>query len=53
MIPLFLIPMGKKEIVEQVYEWGGRKVETHLFQVRGEYKPFNGVVMPSFLPETG
>jgi len=53
MIPLFLIPMGKKEIVEQVYEWGGRNVETHLFQVRGEYKPFNGVVMPSFLPETG
>jgi len=32
---------------------GARNVETHLFQVRGAYKPFTGVAMPSFLPETG
>jgi len=53
MIPLFLIPMEKRRIVEQAYEWGARNVETHLFQVRGAYKPFTGVAMPSFLPETG
>lgn len=33
--------------------WGARNVETHLFQVRGEFQPFAGVSLPSFLPETG
>ncbi len=28
-------------------------VETHLFQVRGKFQAFNGVSLPSFLPETG
>jgi hypothetical protein len=31
----------------------GRSVETHLLQVRGKFQPFNGVSLPSFLPETG
>lgn len=52
-IPLFLIPMEKRHMVETLYDWGARNVETHLFQARGEYKPFAGVNMPSFLPETG
>jgi hypothetical protein len=32
---------------------GAHNVETHLVQVRGQFQPFNGVSLPSFLPETG
>ena len=52
-VPLFVIPMDKRELVETLYAWGARNVETHLFQVRGKFQPFNGVSLPSFLPETG
>lgn len=51
--PLFVIPMDKRELVETLYTWGARNVETHLLQVRGEFQPFKGVNLPSFLPETG
>lgn len=52
-VPLFVIPMDKRELVETLYAWGARNVETHLFQVRGKFQSFNGVSLPSFLPETG
>ena len=52
-VPLFLVPMEKRHMVETLYSWGARNVETHLFHARGAYKPFAGVNMPSFLPETG
>lgn len=48
-VPLFVIPMDKRELVETLYDWGAHNVETHLFQVRGKFLPFNGVN----LPETG
>ncbi|MFI3155625.1 MAG: GNAT family N-acetyltransferase [Methylococcaceae bacterium] len=51
--PLFVVPMDKRELVETLYDWGARNVETHLFQVRGKFQAFNGVSLPSFLPETG
>jgi ribosomal protein S18 acetylase RimI-like enzyme len=51
--PLFVVPMDKRELVETLYAWGARNVETHLFQVRGKFQAFNGVSLPSFLPETG
>lgn len=50
---LFLVPMDKRILVETLYGWGGRNVETHLLQARGSFQVFNGVSMPSFLPETG
>ena len=50
---LSVIPMDSCNLVRQMYDWKARNVETHLFQVRGEFKPFNGVSIPSFLPETG
>jgi GNAT superfamily N-acetyltransferase len=50
---LMLIPMEKRRMVEQAYKWGAINVETHLKQVWGEFQPFKGVNMPSFLPETG
>ena len=52
-VPLFVVPMEKRHMIETLYEWGARNVETHLYQVRGEYTPCTGVNMPSFLPETG
>lgn len=51
--PLFVVPVEKRELVETLYDWGARNVETHLFQVRGKFQAFNGVSLPSFLPETG
>jgi GNAT superfamily N-acetyltransferase len=50
---LMVVPMEKRKMVEQLYAWGARNVETHLKQVWGEFQSFKGVNMPSFLPETG
>lgn len=50
---LVLIPADQTALVRQVYAWGGRNTEVHLFQVRGKYQPFSGINFPSFLPETG
>ncbi|MDH4321751.1 MAG: hypothetical protein OEV73_09685, partial [Desulfobulbaceae bacterium] len=50
---LFVVPMQSRTMVEQLYQWGAMNVETHLLSVRGEFREFNGVNMPSFLPETG
>jgi hypothetical protein len=50
---LSVVPMDKRKMVEQFYQWGARNVETHLKQVWGEFQCFGGVNMPGFLPETG
>lgn len=50
--PVFLIPMDQAQLVRQLYAWGARNCEMHLCQVRGDFTPFRGVNMPSFLPET-
>ena len=50
---LFSIPMDKRKMVEQMYAWQAINVETHLKEVWGEFPGFNGISMPSFLPETG
>lgn len=50
---LFSIPMNKRKMVEQMYSWKAINVETHLKEVWGEFPGFNGISMPSFLPETG
>ena len=51
--PVFLVPMDKVHLVREMYDIGARNCEMHFCQVRGEFQPFNGVNMPSFLPETG
>jgi len=51
--PVFLIPVESRRLVEQAYQWGARNCELHFCQVRGEFKPFQGVSLPTFLPETG
>jgi hypothetical protein len=51
--PVFLAPVDCEKLVRQIYEWGGRNCEIHFCQVRGKFEPFGGVVMPTFMPETG
>lgn len=50
--PVVLIPMDKPALVRQMYDWGARNCELHFCQVRGDFQPFRGVNMPSFLPES-
>jgi GNAT superfamily N-acetyltransferase len=51
--PVFLIPSDRPKLVRRVYAWGGKNCEIHFAQVRGEFRPFDGIVMPTFMPETG
>ena len=51
--PVFLLPVGEGELVRQAYAWGCRNCETHFCQVRGEFRPFDGISMPTFMPESG
>jgi GNAT superfamily N-acetyltransferase len=50
--PLFLAPVECEQLVRQAYEWGARNSELHFCQVRGEFRPFRGVNMPTFMLET-
>lgn len=51
--PVFLLPVEKEQLVRQAYAWGARVCEMHFCQVLGGFQPFQGVNMPTFLPETG
>lgn len=50
--PVFLVPVECGPLVRQMYAWGAQNCEMHFAQVRGEFRPFNGIVMPTFMPET-
>jgi GNAT superfamily N-acetyltransferase len=51
--PVFLIPLDQPNLVKTMYAWGAKNLELHFAQVRGQSKPFNGITMPTFMPETG
>ena len=51
--PVFLVPVDRPGLVRRMYDWGAKNVEIHFCQVRGHFEPFAGVVMPTFMPETG
>jgi len=51
--PVFLVPVEAEKIVHAAYAWGARNCEMHFCQVLGDYQPFAGVNMPTFMPETG
>ncbi len=51
--PVFLVPAAAKDLVAALYEWGTRNVELHVLQVCGAFTPPKGIVMPTFLPESG
>lgn len=48
-----LVPVDCERLVRQMYGWGARNSELCFGQVRGKFKPAQGVNMPAFLPETG
>ncbi len=50
--PVLLAPVECVTLVQTLYRWGARNCELHVAQIRGEYRPTTGVVMPTFMPET-
>ena len=50
---IFLVPAEYAGLVQRAYGWGGRNCELHRAQVRGNFQPFAGVSLPTFMPETG
>ncbi len=50
--PIVLAPSDRPELLSWLRSVGGRNVELHLMQVRGEAPPIRGVVLPTFLPES-
>jgi len=50
--PVCVIPVEKDKLVRRMYGWGSRNCELHFCQVRGEYQPYRGVNLPTFLPES-
>jgi hypothetical protein len=51
--PVFLVPATCTAMVKAAYAWGGRNCEIHFAQCRGPWQTPQGVVMPTFMPETG
>ena len=51
--PVFLVPVECAWLVQRLYALGAKNCELHFGQVRGEWSAPNGVVMPTFMPETG
>ena len=51
--PLFLAPVACGELVKTLYSWGARNCEMHVAQVHGQAQAPAGVILPTFLPETG
>ena len=51
--PVFLVPVACETLVRELYRLGAKNCELHFAQVRGSWTSPIGVVMPSFIPETG
>jgi RimJ/RimL family protein N-acetyltransferase len=51
--PVFLVPVQAAELVQTLYGWGARNCELHFAQIRGAFRPPTGIIMPTFMPETG
>ena len=51
--PVFLPPSDRPALLASLYALSARNLELHVAQVRGVAQPPAGVVLPSFLPETG
>lgn len=50
--PVFLVPVDRERLVREMYGLGARNCEIHLCQVRGHFTAFQGISMPTFLPDT-
>ena len=47
-----LLPVTATDLVAAAYQWGAKNCELHFSQVRGKYQVPNGIVLPTFMPET-
>jgi hypothetical protein len=52
-VPVFLVPARCWRLVNRLYKLGARNCELHVAQARGSVQRPEGVVMPTFLPESG
>jgi len=50
--PVFLVPMDRPALVRKMYDWGAKNCELHFCQVRGNFQPFKGINLPTFVLET-
>lgn len=50
---VFLLPVNAPDLVSRMYVHKAKNCELHLGQVLGDSQPVTGIVMPTFLPETG
>ncbi len=53
LTPVFLLPVECPSLVQRLYSWGARNCELHFAQIRGEWQKPTGILLPTFLPETG
>lgn len=51
--PVFLIPSKQTELVSAMYQLGARNCELHIAQSLGPPPAIDGIVLPTFMPETG
>ena len=51
--PVFLIPSRETELVAAMYALGARNCELHIAQSLGPPPEVNGIILPTFMPETG
>ena len=51
--PVFLVPTDCRQLVDNLYGWGARNCEIHFSQTLGEWVPHTGIILPTFMPETG
>jgi hypothetical protein len=51
--PVLLVPLSCGSLVKQLYAWGARNCEMHVAQSHGPAQFPAGVIIPTFLPETG
>ncbi len=49
---VFLVPGDASGLISAAYQLGAKNCELHVTQVRGISQPVNGIVMPTFMPET-
>jgi hypothetical protein len=50
--PVFLIPLDRPALQQQMYALSAKNLEIHFAQSRGPITPHTGVTMPTFMPET-
>ena len=50
---IFLVPTSSATLVKKLYQWGARNTEIHFSQALGKTPETTGIVIPTFMPESG